>query len=259
MAFKLKSGNKPPFKQMGSSPNSMRMTQDPRVNMGDRGMMTGNMKDKTMSTNYKDPAKLVKKEGVDKDKRKNVDKKAVDTTKVLSMNTKDPYAEALKKDSNLPEYIKKRKTLEKGSAEYNANQNRINKAYGEGPMRDVESTTKSNDRKTVVTESIPAVSDTRIKVKNDKVKKTEVDHIKGTVTKGKQKAGEDKKLGTEDDVVKKKTRKKFSESKVGKSKVGQLFVSKKNKKGGMNSTTVNATEKKKKEDNKGSNSSNPMA
>jgi len=44
---------------------------------------------------------------------------------------KGTYEEAIKKDSNLPEYIKKRKTLEKGSAEWNANQNKINKAYGD--------------------------------------------------------------------------------------------------------------------------------
>ena len=44
---------------------------------------------------------------------------------------KGTYEEAIKKDPNLPAYIKKRKTLEKGSAEWNANQNKINKAYGD--------------------------------------------------------------------------------------------------------------------------------
>ena len=43
---------------------------------------------------------------------------------------KATYAEALKKDSNLASYIKKRKTLTKGSPEWNANQNKINAAYG---------------------------------------------------------------------------------------------------------------------------------
>ena len=42
----------------------------------------------------------------------------------------DPYAEAAKKDSKLGKYVSKRKTLKKGSAEWNANQNKINKAYG---------------------------------------------------------------------------------------------------------------------------------
>lgn len=205
MAFKLKSGNKPSFKNMGSSPNSMRMTQDPRVNMGDRGMMTGNMKDKTMSTNYK-----------------------------------DPYADALKNDPKLPEYIKKRKTLEKGSAEWNANQNKINKAYGKGPMRDQKVETKENDRKTVTVTDTPGVSTVTEKKKDNKEKKTTVDHIEGTVTTEKTKAGPDKQMGTDDDKKKTKKRKKFAETKFGKSKVGQVFVSKKNKKGGMNSTQPNA-------------------
>jgi len=42
----------------------------------------------------------------------------------------DPYTEAAKKDSKLGKYVSKRKTLKKGSAEWNANQNKINKAYG---------------------------------------------------------------------------------------------------------------------------------
>lgn len=161
-----------------------------------------------------------------------------------SLYKKDPYAEALKNDPNLPEYIKKRKTLEKGSAEWNANQNRINKAYGKGPMRDVEQKQKTNNRKTVVEESVPGVSDTKIKVKDNKIKKTEVDHIAGTVTKGKQKAGKDGEMGTEDDIKKIRKRKKFSETKFGKSKVGQIFVSKKNKKGGMNASPNKKYKKK---------------
>ena len=42
----------------------------------------------------------------------------------------DPYAEAAKKDSKLGSYVKARKSLKKGTAEWNANQNKINKAYG---------------------------------------------------------------------------------------------------------------------------------
>ena len=153
---------------------------------------------------------------------------------------KDPYAEALKNDPKLPEYIKKRKTLEKGSAEWNANQNRINKAYGKGPMRDQTVETKENDRKTVTVTDTPGVSTVTEKEKDNKKKTTTVDHQEGTVTKEKIKAGPDKQLGTDDDKKKTKKRKKFAETKLGKSKVGQIFVSKKNKKGGMNSATVNA-------------------
>jgi len=43
---------------------------------------------------------------------------------------KATYAEALKKDPKLAEYVKKRKTLTKGTPEWNANQNKINAAYG---------------------------------------------------------------------------------------------------------------------------------
>ena len=153
----------------------------------------------------------------------------------------DPYADALKRDPKLPEYIKKRKTLEKGSAEWNANQNRINKAYGKGPMRDqTTEVKKENDRKTVTVTDTPGVSTVTEKEKDNKKKTTTVDHQAGTVTKDKVKAGKDGELGTDDDKKKTKTRKKFAETKFGKSKLGQKLVSKKNKKGGMNSATVNA-------------------
>ena len=45
------------------------------------------------------------------------------------------YAAAKKKDPNLDKYIKQRKGLTKGTPEYNAMQNKINRAYGKGPMR----------------------------------------------------------------------------------------------------------------------------
>ena len=270
MAFKLKSGNKPSFKEMGSSPNSMRMTQDPRVNMGDRGMMTGNMKDKTMSHNYKDKTmshnykdktKAVGDGGVSKTKEK---------TKVVSMNTKDPYAEALKRDPNLPEYIKKRKQLEadgkkKGDKEWDANQNRINTAYKQGPIRgsSTDTTTKKSG-KTITVEDNPGVNTTITKSndKKDKVKNT--DHIAGTVTTTKTKAGKDGIKGTKDDKKKTNTRKKFSETKIGKTKVGQIFVKKDNKQGGINAAPNSDSNKKNKnnkknKDNKSKNSSNPMA
>lgn len=43
------------------------------------------------------------------------------------------YAEAKKRDPKLDSYIKQRKGLKKGTPEYNAVQNKINKAYGKGP------------------------------------------------------------------------------------------------------------------------------
>ena len=42
----------------------------------------------------------------------------------------DPYSDALKKDSNLPSYIKTRNSSKKGSQEYVDAQNKINAAYG---------------------------------------------------------------------------------------------------------------------------------
>jgi len=69
----------------------------------------------------------------------------------------DPYAEAAKKDSKLGSYVAKRKTLEKGSAEWNANQNKINKAYGvkkrydEGKKVTTTNTSGGDDDKKVTT------------------------------------------------------------------------------------------------------------
>jgi len=53
------------------------------------------------------------------------------------------YASAKKKDPKLDSYIKARNSAKKGSSEYNAAQNSINKAYGKGPTsRKVEPTNK---------------------------------------------------------------------------------------------------------------------
>lgn len=284
MAFKLKSGNRPSFKEMGSSPNAMRMTQDPRVNMGDRGMMTGNMKDKTMSHNYKDTAtkeKAIGDSNVGKIRKKPIEivdpsKTKVKEKKTLSTNTKDPYAEALKNDPNLPEYIKKRKELEadgkgKGDKEWDANQNRINTAYNKGPIRgsSTDTTTKASG-KTITVEDKPGVSTTTTRSTDKKDKVKHVDHIAGTVTTSKTKAGPDGEKGTDDDKKKTRTRKKFSETKIGKTKVGQIFVKKDNKQGGINAAPNSESNKKNKnnkknkdnkenKDNKSKNSSNPMA
>ena len=59
----------------------------------------------------------------------------------------DPYAEALKKDSKLGDYVKARKGLKKDSPEYAKLQNKINAAYGnkkrynEGAKADVKKAT----------------------------------------------------------------------------------------------------------------------
>lgn len=47
-----------------------------------------------------------------------------------ALKQNDPYADALKKDPNLPEYVKIQKSTTPGSDEYEANQAKINAAYG---------------------------------------------------------------------------------------------------------------------------------
>lgn len=176
------------------------------------------------------------------DKKKN---NPANLNKDVKKKKSDPYADALKRDSNLPSYIKKRKTLTKGTPEYNANQNRINKAYGKGPMRDVSTEVKKdNNRKKVTVKDTPGVEKVKVKEKDKKIKTTTTNQIKGTVTKDKVKAGKDKKIGTDDDKKKSRTRKKFSETKLGKSKLGQKLVKKENKIGGMNASPVKKYKKK---------------
>ena len=77
----------------------------------------------------------------------------VDPPSQNSRSEKSPYERALEKDSNLPSYIKERKKHEKGTPEYNAAQNKINKAYGKGPTdrptakTKVESSSKPEEKK----------------------------------------------------------------------------------------------------------------
>ena len=59
---------------------------------------------------------------------------------------KDPYAEALKKDSKLPEYIKQRKGLKKGTEEYASVQNKINAAYGVSKRHEAKPSKTSEEK-----------------------------------------------------------------------------------------------------------------
>jgi len=141
----------------------------------------------------------------------------------------DPYAKALKKDPKLPEYIKKRKSLTKGTPAYNANQNKINAAYGKGPMRDVKEKVTTLGTRKVTKIDTPGVERLKIVDTNKKKKTKKKNLITGIVTKFKRKRGKDKKFNTADDKVKTKSRKMFRETKLGKTKLGQKLVSKKNK------------------------------
>lgn len=51
---------------------------------------------------------------------------------------KNPYSDAKAKDANLDSYIRTRNAAKKGSSEYNEAQNKINRAYGKGPVRKVD-------------------------------------------------------------------------------------------------------------------------
>ena len=170
---------------------------------------------------------------------KDIFKAASEPEKKEEVKKEDPYTAASKRDPNLASYVKKRKTLEKGSAEYNANQNRINKAYDKGPMRDQTTKTKENNNKKVEVTNTPGVSNVKVKTKDNKKKTTTTNQIKGTVTKNKIKAGKDGEMGTADDKNKTRTRRKFSETGLGKSGLGQKFVKKENKTGGINAAADN--------------------
>ena len=86
-----------------------------------------------------------------------------------SMKKDSEYDLALKKDPNLPEYIKKRKTLTKGSPEWNANQNKINRAYGKGPIRDVGESNNNKTTSDTSTTTTPTTTQTNKTSIRDKV------------------------------------------------------------------------------------------
>jgi len=58
----------------------------------------------------------------------------------------NPYADAKKRDPELDKHIKARNAAERGSREYNEAQNKINRAYGKGPIRKVEPMEKTKSR-----------------------------------------------------------------------------------------------------------------
>ena len=84
------------------------------------------------------------------------------------------YAEAKKRDPKLDEYIKARNAAEKGSPEYNAAQNKINKAYGKGPTDRPTTTTASE------TTGSKTTTKTRDAAKPGEVKTNVKDDARGT-------------------------------------------------------------------------------
>ena len=98
-----------------------------------RVAMKMKMEDKAAAKMKKEAAMKLKKESM---------------AKFLPPAKKDPYAEAKKRDPKLDSYIKERSKHKKGTPEYNAQQNKINKAYGKGPTNRPTTTKPVDDKST---------------------------------------------------------------------------------------------------------------
>lgn len=103
----------------------------------------------------------------------------------------DPYAKALKKDPKLGEYVKTRNSSEKGSAEYDSAQNKINVAYGNKTRHGQtdETTVSKSGKKQTNVKTTPGVATTTTEVKprilakgTKTTKKTEFDSGKTAKT-----------------------------------------------------------------------------
>ena len=95
----------------------------------------------------------------------------------------DPYADAAKKDPKLGEYVKARKGLKKGTPEWNANQNKINAAYGVKKRYD-EGTPKVEEAKVDETK----VDETKVEeTKAEKITKNAGEKVDKITTRGDKK------------------------------------------------------------------------
>tara|TARA_A100001391_G_scaffold116077_1_gene78526 strand:- start:240 stop:917 length:678 start_codon:yes stop_codon:yes gene_type:complete len=166
----------------------------------------------------KDPMKMKKKSPMKKDsdgdgipdlvdadtkgatirpKNKQETKGKIKATKTIAK--KDPYAEAKKRDPKLPQYIKQRQGLKKGTPEYNAVQDKINKAYGVTKRHSTETVRKNvGNNKSVTKDKNKAtgeVNKVKTKTRRGGQLKKEVsvkkDKQKGTYTKTKIKYKKD--------------------------------------------------------------------
>ena len=229
-AMKMKKAAMKMKDPMDMKKDPMMMKKDSAMDMKKEPMK---MKKGSAMDMKKDPMKMKKKSPMKKDSDGDGIPDFVDAdtkpAKIGPKNKKDPYAEAKKRDPKLPEYIKQRKGLKKGTVEYNRVQNKINKAYGKGPMRGVEEKATTLGSRKVTKISTPGVERLKTVNTNTKRKTKRKDLIKGTVTTDKQKRGRDKQFDTADDKFKSRTRKMFRETKLGKTKLGQKLVAKKNR------------------------------
>ena len=141
------------------------------------------------------------------------------------------WEDAIKNDPNLSNLVKERDSHKKGTDEYAAAQNRVNKAYQNAKRHNQETTssTKKNPitgtTKTTETTTTPGLGTETTITKKDKKgeiikQKTDTDHsdyVEETYgeedSREKQKKGKDKEFGTDDD--KKKKKKQWKDTKVG--------------------------------------------
>ena len=133
----------------------------------------------------------------------------------------DPYAKAAKKDSKLGDYVKARKSLKKGSAEWNANQNKINKAYGVKKRYDETVKTATTTETPKVTTTATEKVDTK-KTKTE-VAKTNLDTAKSTVKDAKASAKDTRKSARIQKRADKKTARAARIKKQGGTKVGNAL------------------------------------
>jgi hypothetical protein len=117
---------------------------------------------------------------------------------------KDPYIEAAKKDPKLGTLVKQRDAAKKGSEEYNAAQNRINKAYGSKKRHGVTDTTATRGKTTVSRKRTPGIGESAKMVKDRTIGgRKQIDHAKSYIT------GKSKERKTKDS----KTKERFYDAK----------------------------------------------
>ncbi len=119
------------------------------------------------------PASEMNKKGKNDDKAN----KKLDPKTGKAVPKGGTYASAKKKDPKLDSYIKTRSNAKPGSAEYNAAQNKINKAYGKGP---------TNRKTEVKEEKLKAKPITDTKPKQTKEEKAPAPKPKSAMDKAKE-------------------------------------------------------------------------
>ena len=196
-------------------------------------------KNSAMDMAKKSPMDMARKSPMKKDNDENIKvpnseyeviTSGPDTGKVVKKKPKvkakpkvDKFAEAKKKDPNLSKYVAERKKHKKGSPEYNAIQNKINKAYGVSKRHGEKFVeTKSTKRTNKSTLKTPGIGTKDYKYTKDtkgnirKIKTKEKD-LEGNVTsKTKQKFDADKLLTKSKTIKKTDTKVTKTKKKIGK-------------------------------------------